>query len=197
MPKSCSLDDPKLAALLMELGVGVLPSDTVYGLACTALDPAAVRRLYQIKHREKKPGTLIAASVEQLVELGLDQKELEQASQYWPGPTSVLIQAPSKLLHLTQQKPELACRVVGGPSALLDLLQKVGPLLTTSANDPGMPTAETIAQAQAYFGDELDFYVDGGDMSGNLPSTLIRIKENDVEILRQGAGTIHAQEEIT
>jgi tRNA A37 threonylcarbamoyladenosine synthetase subunit TsaC/SUA5/YrdC len=67
------------------------------------------------------------------------------------------------------------------------LLRDTGPLLTSSANHPGEPVAATIAEAQKYFGDKIDFYADGGDLSGRQSSTIIRIIDDAIEIIRQGA----------
>jgi len=73
---------------------------------------------------------------------------------------------------------------------LQNLLQQTGPLLTSSANQPAAPPATTIEQAQKYFGKEVDFYIDGGDVSGRQPSTIIRIIDDAIEVIRQGAVTI-------
>ena len=174
----------------MSGAVGVLPSDTVYGVMCKASDQSAVQRLYKLKHRENKPGTIIVASIEQLVELGLKKRYLTAVSQYWPGAVSVVVPTDNpNLTYLDQQKGSLAVRVVADP-ALKTLLQKTGPLLTSSANHPGQPPANTIAEAQDYFGETVDLYVDGGDCTGRQSSTVIRIVDDTVEVLRQGAVTI-------
>ena len=55
------LDDPKLVAVLQSGAVGVMPTDTVYGLVCQATNESSVARLYALKARENKPGTIIAA----------------------------------------------------------------------------------------------------------------------------------------
>jgi tRNA A37 threonylcarbamoyladenosine synthetase subunit TsaC/SUA5/YrdC len=73
------------------------------------------------------------------------------------------------------------------PKDLRALLKQTGPLLTTSANQPGKPPANTIKEAIGYFGNKVDFYVDGGDLTGRQPSTLIRIIDDEIQILRQGA----------
>ena len=65
-------------------------------------------------------------------------------------------------------------------------------MLTSSANTPGLPPADNIAQAKEYFGDRVDFYVDGGDYSGRQPSTLIQVIDDTVEVLRHGSGKIGA-----
>jgi L-threonylcarbamoyladenylate synthase len=80
----------------------------------------------------------------------------------------------------------LAVRIPDKPE-LIELLEKTGPLATTSANDPGEPTAVNVDDAKQYFGDAVDFYEDGGDMSGNAPSTVVRIVDDAIEVLREGA----------
>lgn len=184
-----SLTDPNVARLLQQGAVGVLPTDTVYGLACRAADKEAVAKLYRLKHREHKPGTLIAADIDQLVELGLKRRYLVPVAQYWPGPISVIIPCGLDLEYLHQGLQGLAVRLPQH-EALQELLRQTGPLLTTSANQPGEPVANTIAEAQTYFGMQVDFYVDGGNMAGKPPSTIIRVVDDAIEIIRQGAVTI-------
>ena len=184
-----SLQTEALVTAIQSGAVGVLPTDTVYGLVCAAQSEASVMRLYAVKHREHKPGTLIAADVEQLVELGIKRRYLKAVEQFWPGPVSVIIPTGEALDYLRQGVPGLAIRIPRYPQ-LHKLLIRTGPLLTTSANMPGEPPANTLEEAQGYFGDYVDFYVDGGDLSGNLPSTVIRVVDDAIEVLRQGAARI-------
>lgn len=167
--------------------VGVIPTDTVYGLVARAADQEAVERLYQLKNREDKPGTLIAANLEQLEELGLKHRYLKAVEQYWPGAISVIIPCGDPALkYLHCGKMSLAVRIPDQPE-LLQLLTKTGPLLTSSANHPGEAPANTFEEAQAYFANQVDFYVDGGDLSDRQPSTIIRIVDDAIEIVREGA----------
>jgi len=171
--------------------VGVIPTDTVYGLVARAADQAAVVRLYRLKARDNKPGTLIAADLEQLETLGLKHRYLKAVEQFWPGAVSVVIPAADpRLAYLHQGKMSLAVRLPADPQ-LLKLLKQAGPLLTSSANPPGQPTAVTMEQAKDYFGDQVDFYVDGSDLSDRQPSTVIRIIDDAIEVLRQGAVKLH------
>jgi L-threonylcarbamoyladenylate synthase len=170
--------------------VGVIPTDTVYGIVARAADEAAVKRLYEIKHRSHKPGTIIAANREQLELLGLKHRYLKAVEQFWPGAVSVIIPiSDPRLEYLHQDQLSLAVRIPE-LSELHELLTHTGPLLTSSANLPGEPTAVDIDQAKAYFGDQVDFYEDGGDLSNRQASTLIRIVDDAIEVLRQGAVTI-------
>jgi L-threonylcarbamoyladenylate synthase len=171
---------------IVDGGVGVLPTDTIYGLVAAAKNESAVTRLYGLKQRESKPGTLIAASVEQLVDLGLPDPVLQAAAGLWPNPLSIIIPLDDQLGYLHQHVGGIAARVTSDKQ-LIDILHRTGPLLTTSANHPGMPSSTTIRMAHAYFNGRVDFYVDGGDISGQLSSTIISIQNGVIDIVREGA----------
>lgn len=192
-----TLSNPKLVQFLNEGKVGVIPTDTVYGLVCLATNEQAVKRLYALKSRDKKPGTVIAASTDQLTELGVKARYVKAVEQFWPNPLSIIIPIGLELEYLHLGKQSLACRVVKGPKELLNVLSKVGPLLTSSANQPTEPPANNIEEAVAYFGDHIDFYVDTGDLSGKQPSTLIRVVDDAIEVLRPGAVNIDETGHIT
>lgn len=173
--------------LLKPGAVGIIPTDTVYGLAARAADPAAADRLYGLKGRTTKPGTIVAADITQLEKLGLRHGYLKAVEQFWPGAVSVVIGCDNPALaylHLDQKS--LAVRIPND-SKLLEILHLTGPLLTSSANPPGQNPAATIEQAKRYFGKKVDFYVSGGNLSKHQPSTVIRIVDDAIDVLRQGA----------
>lgn len=178
----------QVAALLRKSGsIGIIPTDTIYGVVARAQDKNAVSRLYNLKNRERKPGTLIAANISQLESLGLKARYLKAVEQYWPGAVSVVIPcADPALEYIHQGKMSLAVRVPSN-SNLQQLLEETGPILTSSANHPSEAPANTINKAKEYFGDQVDFYIEGGDLSRNEPSTIVRVVDDEIEILRQGA----------
>lgn len=182
-------------SLLQNGAIGVLETDTIYGLVAPAANVPAVERLYKLKEREKKPAPIIAASVVQLVDLGIPRRYLTAVEQYWPNPLSVVVPAPEKLAYLHQGTGTLAVRVPAD-TELRELLEKTGPLIATSANQPGEPASHSIAQAEAYFGDNVDFYVDTGTVVADQPSTVIRVVDDAVEVLRQGVVRISERGEI-
>ena len=172
---------------LQNSSVGVMPTDTVYGLVARAHDQAAVTRMYALKRREQKPGTLIAANIEQLIHLGVPESELQKVAQYWPNPLSAVLSVHS-YDYLHQGVASLAMRVVADDK-IRELLEQTGPLITSSANQPGQPPATTVDEAIAYFGDSVDFYVDGGHITGE-PSTIVRPTADGIEVLRYGSITV-------
>jgi L-threonylcarbamoyladenylate synthase len=185
-----SLDDPELIELIQQGAVGVIPTDTVYGLVTSVLNRQAVERMYALKRRERKPGTTIAASVAQLEQLGIAPKHLTRAAAFWPNSISIIMPPGTSFAYIHQGVGDSPFRVVQDET-LSSILQRTGPLLTSSANQPGERPAGTIAEAQAYFGDHVDFYVDGGVFGERPPSTIVRFDDaGKLQIIRQGAVVI-------
>jgi L-threonylcarbamoyladenylate synthase len=182
------LTDPELVTVLRNDGVGVLLTDTVYGIVGRAQSPKAAAGVMKAKGREYKPGTLIAANIQQLIDLGLPPDHIKVCQHFWPGPVSIVIPAGPELAYIHLGKGSIAVRIPDKPE-LIKLLEAVGPLLTTSANLPDEPMVSTIDEAQQLFGRRLNFYVDGGRLSAPVASTIISI---DITVLRQGATVINA-----
>lgn len=178
------LDSPVLLEIITSGGIGVIPTDTVYGLVASAKFPKAVARLYEQKDRYGKPGTILAANIDQLVELGIKRRYLMAVKQFWPGAVSVIVPCPElQYLHLGHNS--LAVRIPAD-SLLVGLLEKTGPLQTSSANLTQQPTVDNLREAQMVFGSKINFYVDGGDLSNRQPSTIIRVDDDVVTVVRQG-----------
>jgi L-threonylcarbamoyladenylate synthase len=188
-----SLDDAELITMLKNGAVGVIPTDTVYGLVASAFQQEAVERMYALKARERKPGTSIAASAEQLARLGIDPVILKKAVTLWPNPISIVMTPDAQFGYITQGIGDSPFRVVGNPE-LLALLEQTGPLATSSANHPGSPPATNFQEAKRYFGDQVDFYVDGIELVNRPASTIVRFTKNgSLEVIREGA--IHVTED--
>ena len=169
--------DTTLVTSLRSNHVVVLPTDTVYGLACLASSPRAVKKMYTIKRRDGKPGTILAANIDQLRKLGFDNNELVRAQEFWPAPVSVILSADDELQYLHMGMQSLAVRIPDDDD-LKRLLTHTGPLATTSANYPNKPTVVSVEQARRLFGNEVELYIDGGDLSGREPSKIIRMLDD-------------------
>ncbi len=132
------------------------------------------------------PGTLIGANIDQIAALGIPRRYLKAVEQYWPG--SVSVETPHDVSYLSQGTGRQAIRIPPYED-LLTLMETVGPLQTTSANASGEPTAKNVAEARSYFGETVDFYVDVGDMGERPASTIIRVVDGVIEVVRAGAVT--------
>ena len=167
-------------------GVIVIPTDTVYGLACDPANTAAVSRIYAIKRRpDGLELTLLAASIADVeADVDLSPAARTLAAVYWPGALSIISTLKSRRWAIPRDGSTLSVRVPAHP-LVLELLRRTGPLATTSANRHGEPTADTAADVKAALGAEVDTVVDGGRSAG-LASTIIDCTTTTPRVLRDG-----------
>jgi L-threonylcarbamoyladenylate synthase len=181
--------DLQISDILINDGVGVLPTDTLYGLVGRALSEKAVRRICRLKSRDDgKPFIILISSLGNLdlFNIKVSDGVKIMLEKCWPGKISVVLPCDNeKLSYLHMGAKSLAFRIPGKEN-LINLLKKTGPLVAPSANRSGGNSALTIEEAKKYFGEKVDFYVDEGRLE-SLPSTLIRINDGKVEVLRKGA----------
>jgi L-threonylcarbamoyladenylate synthase len=177
--------EQKVEQLLKDGAVGLLPTDTIYGLSALALNKDAVERVHKLKQRDGgKPLVVLISEIEQLASLGLSHIHATLLKKHWPGPLSVEFDASDAPEWLHRGKFYFAVRLPDNDS-LRNLIRKIGPIVSSSANLQGKEPAKTVADAKNYFGDKLDFYVDKGELNG-CSSTLVKIEEGKLNILRQG-----------
>ena len=181
--------EKEIVEILKKGGVGILPTDTIYGLVGLALSKKAVRRIYELRRRNsKKPMIILIGALAdlKLFDIKIDSRLKKQLLKFWPGKVSIILPCRSKkFAYLHRGTKTLAFRWPN-KKYLVDLLKKVGPLVAPSVNPEGMPPAQTIRQAKKYFGKRVDFYLDAGKLF-QRPSTLIKIKNNQIIVLRKGA----------
>lgn len=165
-------------------GIGVLLTDTIYGVVGRAFSKRAVQRIYRLKERNpEKPFIILISSYADLKKFNV--KPLPGLKKHWPGKVSIILDAPSiKFRYLHRGTGSLAFRMPGNV-ALRRLLRRTGPLVAPSANPEGKPPARNVREAQKHFGRKVDFYLDGGTREGK-PSRLMRMSaDGSVEVLRR------------
>lgn len=184
---------------LAEGGVVALPTETVYGLAASALDAGAVGRLLAMKERaETKPLTLAIKSADEARDYAPDLCPLARrlARRCWPGPVTIVVddshpeslvrQLPPEVRQAVSPGQLIGLRVPGHPMILDVLRMLAGPLTLTSANRSGMPESVTTKEIIDAFGDKLSLVVDDGPCRFGQPSSVVRVVKGRVEILRAG-----------
>jgi len=175
--------DETIVRLLRAGAIGVLRTDTLYGIVAKADNERAVEHVYAVKQRtpSKSPIVLIA-SVDQLFDV-YDETVLFRLNELWPGKNSVILPSGSAPSWIVRDNASVAYRIPDN-EALRTLLRQTGPLIAPSANPEGEPPALSVEEAKRYFGNEVDFYVDGGVVHDDTPSKLYRLREHDLERLR-------------
>jgi L-threonylcarbamoyladenylate synthase len=180
--------------ILKKGGVVVLPTDTLYGIIGSAFSKKVVERIYQIKGRsEGKPFIVLVTSYKDLEKFGIkiNKEQLEFFKKIWPGQVSAILPCKNKKFeYIHQGLNSIAFRMISPRNEnLYNLIKKVGPIVAPSVNPEGEKPAETIAGAKEYFGDKVDLYINVGTRK-SPPSTLVRIVDDKIEILREGVKKI-------
>lgn len=176
--------DSDVIHVLQKGGIAVIRTDTLYGVVARADDQNAVERVYELKGRDDtKSPIVLVASIEQLYDEPTIS-ETQLLDTVWPGKVSVILPSTKAPAWIRRGNESVAYRLPADPK-LCALLETTGPLIAPSANPQGQLPAMTIEQAIAYFGDNVDCYVDGGKVLDDTPSQLLRLKDNgEVERLR-------------
>lgn len=152
-----------------------MPSDTIYGLSCRALDEDAVERVHRLKKRSSgKPLIVLISDIEQLSKLNIDPGQAGIIKDYWPGKISLEFNAPKSPVWLHRETKKFAIRLPAHKE-LRELIEEVGPIVSTSANVQSGQPALSLAEAVQYFGEKLDFYVDV-EVLKSEPSTIVVVK---------------------
>jgi tRNA threonylcarbamoyl adenosine modification protein (Sua5/YciO/YrdC/YwlC family) len=175
------------------------PTETVYGLAASALDERAVARLVEVKGRRAgHPLTLAIRSADEARDYAPDMSRLAQrlARRCWPGPITLVVddshpeslvrQLPPDVQQAVSPKQAVGLRVPGH-QVILDVLRMLaGPLTLSSANRCGQREPVTAADVIDALDDQVELLLDDGPCRFGQPSSVVRVKDNRYEILRVG-----------
>lgn len=214
MSKICNISEESLqmaAQIINEGGVIVVPTDTVYGVACDPFNEAAVAKIYELKRRPRtKALQILMSGVEDLEKLGLYLPSPLDilGKKFLPGGYSPIARAKkgsiaSNLATLcktnetdaqnnaqnnAQAEATQGVRVPDC-SELMQILRVTGPLAASSANRSGNESADSVEEAFAAFGNEIPLYLNAGPTRSHVASTVVGADSNDedgIVILREG-----------
>lgn len=168
-------------------GCIALPTDTVYGVSAALAEPAAVRRLFELKGRAAtKAMAVLVGAPEQAYDLGVFGELANRIiDRYWPGPLTVVVRRRSSLqIDLGGDSATVGIRCPDS-SLVAAIVAEVGPIVTTSANPSGAATIATPVEIAAAFPNHLALVLDGGTLDG-VASTVVDLTGPGVDILREG-----------
>lgn len=171
-------------------GVVVFPTETAYGLAADATNEKAVARIFEIKGRDEGKSLPLIAASREMVEryAGIPQGLESLASKYWPGALTLVLPAMGGLASGVVRDGTVAVRVSSHPVARALSEGLNTPIVSTSANLAGKPVCYSIEDVRAQLADTPDFYLNGGQLQPQPPSTIVAIDDYGYpEVLRQGS----------
>ena len=182
----------KIKTILKNDGVIAFVTDTVWGLGCLVESEKAVKRIYEIKHRDtKKPLILMSHDIYPLIKYTdfMPKKAHKLIKQYFPGALTIVLKKSKETPdYITSGLDTVGIRVPDN-EVFSDICKTVSSqvLATTSANISSQPPALNYEQAVEYIGNSVDYVVkDYGCIAKGTASTVIGTENDNIKIFRQG-----------
>jgi len=189
----------RAVAALSSGKIVALPTETVYGLAASALNAKTVDRLFEVKGRDTNdPFALAIKGSEDALDYVPNMSVVARrlARRCWPGPVtlvmdgdhpeSVVSRLPSGVQHAVNPRGAIGLRVTANPLTMSTLRLLAGPLVLTSANKSGDKEIVEAGSIADEMGDAVDLVIDDGKSRYGQSSTVVRVHGSEYSILRNG-----------
>jgi L-threonylcarbamoyladenylate synthase len=180
----------KLIDALRAGSLVLLPTDTVYGLAASAERAEFALAVYRLKDRpQTQPTALLAATVDALVECvpEIAGPGEQIARALLPGPYTLVLPNPAgRFPWLAGDRPDaIGVRVPALPGPAYTVVETVGCVLATSANERGGPDPGRLEDVPARIRDAVAAELDVGRLPGS-PSTVVDLTGPEPSVIREG-----------
>lgn len=180
----------------------LFPTETVYGIGANALDEEAVKQIFIAKGRAQDNPLIVHVSNQQMVKeivesIGTLEKKLME--RFWPGPLTIIFKRKSKEVIPNIVTANLDTVGIRMPSNLIaqKLIEKAKvPIAAPSANVSGKPSGTKVEDIIAELDGKVEYILDGGMTQIGLESTVIKIENYKINILRPGKITKEQLEEV-
>ncbi|RMW36311.1 MAG: threonylcarbamoyl-AMP synthase [Candidatus Nitrosomarinus sp.] len=189
MKVNCENDGiKKVVEIFKNGGVIVFPTDTVYGIGCDPYNENAVKKIYEIKSRDKiKSLPVLAYSIDIVKQIVMMDKLTEKiVEKYWPGPLTLILKLKDQKLKKSLNLEEKIAIRIPNSECTLKLLKECNLLVGTSANVSG-DSSFTDPQKCIENLKNYDAFVDGGTITSKGESTIIEIENEKIHVIREGA----------
>jgi len=181
----------KLAGNAIKKGeLVIFPTETVYGIGANGLDESAVENIFIAKGRKTdNPLILHISNIDMVNDIAKDITYLEHKlmDEFWPGPFTIVLNKKDVVPDIVTGN----LNTVGVRMPLNDIAKKLieysnVPIAAPSANISGKPSGTNIEDIIDELKDKVSYIIDGGDTKIGLESTVVRVIDNNIHILRPG-----------
>lgn len=171
----------------------IFPTDTVYGIGCNPFIDSSISKLFNAKNRPlTKPINVLISNMNMLTDLtsNITDTEYKLMEAFWPGPLTLILKKNENISDkLTSGLDTIGVRMPNNKIAL-DLIESSSiPIATSSANISEHCAPTQISEIPRDFKDTTSFIIDGGPSDLSIASTIVKIENNEVNILRKGTIT--------
>ena len=159
------------------------PTDTVFGIGAMIDDLEAINKIYKLKKRSSdKPLAILASKVEDILPyIEMPSEDIFNImKKYWPGALTIIFKKKHSISSQVVSKIDTIAFRIPNNAITLNILEKTGPLATTSVNISGDNPINKL------FGDKIDYLLVKNVNSSNISSTIIDVSDNHLKIVRQG-----------
>ena len=188
-----NLDENSTNLIIKKLrngAVGIFPTDTVYGIGCDALNLSALKRLYNIKQRPlDKPINILVSNIDMVKKFTKNISNIEQKliEQFWPGDLTIIFNKAEIVPNLLTSGLNTVGIRMPNNKICLDIINKLGnPIAMSSANISNELPDSNIENILRDFNNEVDFIINSGDLKAGVPSTIVRVENNNIKLIREG-----------
>ena len=180
----------KVADIISLGGVVILPTDTVYGIAADVMNEDSIKRIYEIKNRESSnPMSILVSNLEMIKKVTKNLSNIEEkiVKEFFPGALTVVFEKNDKVSDIVTAGLNTVGIRMPNNQFLLELIELIGsPVVATSCNLSGKPSIVNCDIVTRKFKDKVECIINGGASKIGVPSTVIKIDGNHVNILRDG-----------
>lgn len=174
--------------------IGIFPTDTVYGIGCDSLNINAIQNLYNVKKRAlNKPINILVSDINMVKKLVKDINKIEEKliENFWPGSLTIVFNKSNIVPDLLTSNLDTVGIRMPNNKLCLELIKTVGkPVATSSANLSDESPTSDLTNFLKDFNDKVSFIIHNEDLNKNIPSTIVRVENNEIKILREGIITI-------
>lgn len=178
----------------------IIPTDTIYGIACDALNKKAVNKVYKIKKRDNnKPLTLNLNKKKDITKYAYITNKLEKEiiKKLMPGAITLLLKKKEYVVDLISKNSEYIGVRVPNNKIVKEIIKKINsPLVLTSVNISGEMPIIDLDDLNSEISNNIRYAIDVGIINKGVESTIVKVTNNKVEILREGKITKKQIEDI-
>ena len=183
----------KAAKVIKAGGIVLFPTETVYGIGANGLNDDAVNKIFIVKSRaQDNPLILHISDMDMLSEVAVNISELEYKlmDAFWPGPFTIILNKKKGIAKVASCGGDTIGVRMPSNKIAHDLIKMAGvPIAAPSANISGKPSGTNLPDIIYELKDKVDYIIDGGQTDIGLESTVVRVIDGKVKILRPGKVT--------
>ena len=181
----------KEAARYIKEGKLVLfPTETVYGIGADGLNAEAVKKIFIAKGRASDNPLILHVSNYQMIEQiasDITPLEKELITNFFPGPLTIVLKRKNHVPNVVTANLDTVGVRMPENKIAHDLIELSNtPIAAPSANISGRPSGTNISDIFDELNDKVDYIIDGGETKVGLESTVIKVIDNEIHILRPG-----------